>query len=432
MLGVKKSLLIISIFLLAGFAISFAQPEMSRYAEREGPIFHFDLVNVTNPNDLAISRLKIITEIAYDELQFVKVGDGYEASYEVSAIIFDKDGDQADGKIWKQEVFVTEYDQTNKREVFDLTERDFDLEPGKYKVSVSLQDLETNRSNSVNKTIKLKDFTGEKLQLSDIQYGSNVVFDSVGIKSFKPQVTDPFKGLKGNVYAIFEICDPRQSGEATIKYEIRGERTKEKIRKTYTQALTGALTQATIKLPIDSLSHDTYRFKITVNTPKDKKTIEKQFYVRWSELPVTTQDLNTAIEQVRYIATREEWKRLKKAPEDKKLEEFKAFWKRHDPTPGTEENEAMEAHYARVEYANRNFSVMQREGWRTDMGMIYILLGAPDDVTREAFPRYSNSYEIWHYYRFNRSFEFYDQTGFGDFRLVTPFSLYEYQRLLRN
>jgi len=432
MLSATKYFVVTFILLFMVSTVSFGQPEMYGYADRETPVFHFDLINICNPESLETSRLEIITEVAYNQLQFVKISDGYEASYEVSAVIFDKDGDQADGRIWKQEVFVTNYDETNKREVFDLTKQEFVLDPGEYKVSISLQDEETGHSKSFKKSIKLRDFTKDKLQLSDILFTTDVEFDSLTVKSYRPQVSDRFKGLKGDVFALFQIINPKQSQEAQIKYEIYGERTKKKIKQSYTKVLSGPFTVETIRLPVDSLSHDSYRFKIEVKTPKEKQQIEKIFYVRWTELPITSADLKTAIEQVRYIATREEWKRLKKAPEDKKLAEFKAFWKRHDPTPGTEENEAMEAHYARVEYANRNFSVMQREGWRTDMGMIYILLGAPDDVTREAFPRYSNSYEIWHYYRYNRSFEFYDQTGFGDYRLVTPFSLYEYQRLLRD
>ena len=148
-------------------------------------------------------------------------------------------------------------------------------------------------------------------------------------------------------------------------------------------------------------------------------------------MPTNARDLDAAIEQVRYVATREEWKRLKKAKGEDRIKEFKLFWKRHDPTPGTEANEAMEAHYSRVAYANQNFSVMQREGWRTDMGMVFIILGAPDDIERNAYPRYSKPYQIWRYYRYNRELLFYDQTGFGDYRLYTPFSIYEFQRYLR-
>ena len=182
---------------------------------------------------------------------------------------------------------------------------------------------------------------------------------------------------------------------------------------------------------VDSLEHDSYNVKIKVIAGKEEDKTEKTFYVRWEGLPSNAQDLETAIEQVKYIATRGEWKRLDKASDDNKIKEFKEFWLRHDPTPGTELNEAMEAHYGRIEYANQYFSVMQREGWKTDMGMVFIILGSPDDIERNAYPRYSKPYEIWRYYRYNRELLFYDHTGFGEYRLSTPFSIYEFQRYLQ-
>ena len=143
----------------------------------------------------------------------------------------------------------------------------------------------------------------------------------------------------------------------------------------------------------------------------------------------TVDDLNDAIEQLKYIASRKEYKKLKKSDNSKKFEVFKQFWKRRDPTPGTEVNEAMDEHYARVEYANQNFSVMQRKGWRTDMGMVYIILGPPDDIERNHYPIDSRPWERWYYYRINRSFLYFDYSGFGEYRLYTPFSIYEFQRL---
>ncbi|HNS74494.1 MAG TPA: GWxTD domain-containing protein, partial [bacterium] len=160
--------------------------------------------------------------------------------------------------------------------------------------------------------------------------------------------------------------------------------------------------------------------------------LEKPLYIRWSALPSTASDLKTAIEQLRLVASKDEWKRLKKAKGDALLTEFKAFWKRHDPSPGTDANETMDAFYSRVEFANQRFSVMQMPGWRTDMGVIFIILGSPDNVERDVYPRDMKPYEIWTYYEFNRDFLFLDYTGFGDYRLQTPMSIYEFQRLLHN
>lgn len=55
---------------------------------------------------------------------------------------------------------------------------------------------------------------------------------------------------------------------------------------------------------------------------------------------------------------------------------------------------AIRAYYGRVEEANELFTTY-KEGWKTDKGMIYIILGAPDRVQR------SRDREVWVYNRRN-------------------------------
>jgi GWxTD domain-containing protein len=408
-----------------------AQVEMSNFSEHRGAHFHFNTATGVVPDNPELNRLSIYVEIRNDELQFIKTTEGYEASYEVSAVILDDDDDQVDGKIWKEEVSVENYNETNKREANSLSFETFDLSSGKYKVHLAVQDLETEVESKSNFKIEIKKFSQKKLGLSEITFLKNVEKDSLGIITIYPAVTTMQRGLEGNAQAYFEIYNPMLEKSAKIETEIFGRNTKNKIKNSYELALNGYRTLEAFPLNIDSLEHDSYSVKIEVKAGGDKSKTEKVFYVRWEGLPTNAQDLEAAINQVKYIATREEWKRLDKAVTDNKIDEFKAFWLRHDPTPGTEINEAMEAHYGRIEYANQYFSVMQREGWKTDMGMVFIILGSPDDIERNAYPRYSKPYEIWRYYRYNRELLFYDHTGFGEYRLSTPFSIYEFQRYLQ-
>jgi hypothetical protein len=79
----------------------------------------------------------------------------------------------------------------------------------------------------------------------------------------------------------------------------------------------------------------------------------------------------------------------------------------------------MEQYYNRVQYANEHFS-HYIDGWRTDLGMVFILLGPPNNVDRHPFDVDAKPYEIWSYYDYNANVVFIDETGLGDFRLVTP------------
>ena len=52
--------------------------------------------------------------------------------------------------------------------------------------------------------------------------------------------------------------------------------------------------------------------------------------------------------------------------------------------------------------------------------MVYITLGPPNNVDRHPFDYDAKPYEVWEYYDQNLQFVFMDETGFGDYRLITP------------
>jgi len=79
----------------------------------------------------------------------------------------------------------------------------------------------------------------------------------------------------------------------------------------------------------------------------------------------------------------------------------------------------MNEYYARVKIANQRYS-HYFDGWKTDMGMVYITYGDPNDIERHPFDMDQKPYEIWQYYDLNREFTFIDATGFGDYRLTSP------------
>ncbi len=424
------SKIILLLLFLTPISFLWAQADMSQTTEAKGPSFHIDIANSATPDNFEMSRLNIYVQILYDELQFIKIQDGFEANYEVTVIVYDNDDFQVDGKLWKETIYLNDYDETNSQNDFSFTHTSLDLDPDKYKVVVSVQDLETEKAQGIKFDTQLRNFSKNKITASDIIFLKYVGYDSLGIKSITPELTNPYKGLTAPAWAYFEIYNPTGEPKAEINYTIKGVNSKFEIKDSYSTPLAGPRKLEAFSIPVDSLKHDIY--KLTINIKAGKKVkLEKNFYVRWQGIPYTANDIESAIKQVLYIATPDEWKALDKAPEEKKLEEFTKFWKRHDPTPGTEVNEAMEAHYGRVEYANQNFSVMQREGWKTDRGMVYIVLGPPDDIVREPYPSDMRPWQIWNYYRINRRFEFIDYTGFGDYRFYRPYSMYELQLFLR-
>ena len=109
---------------------------------------------------------------------------------------------------------------------------------------------------------------------------------------------------------------------------------------------------------------------------------------------------------------------------------IEAFWKQRDPTPGTPANEYKEELLKRFKYVNEFYGRgTTREGWRTDMGRIHMILGPPASVehyeaTIGLVPCYS-----WSYYGDTRRdlppqfyLLFYQRGGIGEFKLYDPVS----------
>ncbi|MBN2226632.1 MAG: GWxTD domain-containing protein [candidate division Zixibacteria bacterium] len=158
---------------------------------------------------------------------------------------------------------------------------------------------------------------------------------------------------------------------------------------------------------------------------KDVDHVRTPFRISWSPEALYRNDFKTALRQLEYIAESDELDKLKAAatPEER-MNAWNNFWLRRDPTPNTARNEAKEDYYRRIEYTNRYFSLLGKEGWRTDRGRIYIQYGEPDQIEDFPFEAASQfAYQVWYYYQIGiqRKFTFVDRWDDGDYRLQYPY-----------
>jgi len=132
-------------------------------------------------------------------------------------------------------------------------------------------------------------------------------------------------------------------------------------------------------------------------------------------------ELTKEFQQVQYLATSDETKMFAQLTSETGKREFLAnFWSqvelgRFDRPP------VKRAEYLRrVAAVNQNFTVLGREGWRTDRGRIYLLYGDPDQIDRFPGETESKPYQIWRYFSIERGVEFVfiDRWGDSNFYLV--------------
>jgi GWxTD domain-containing protein len=120
---------------------------------------------------------------------------------------------------------------------------------------------------------------------------------------------------------------------------------------------------------------------------------------------------------------------LQLASDDARDEFIDHFWELRNPTPGSPVNEYRIEHYRRIEYASQYFGhASHTDGWRTDMGRVYITLGEPKQRQKLLGLQKITPLEIWFYENSNAALPpffyviFYQREATDDFRLYSPSS----------
>ncbi len=103
------------------------------------------------------------------------------------------------------------------------------------------------------------------------------------------------------------------------------------------------------------------------------------------------------------------------------------FWAIRNPDPGAPTNEYKDAIYQRIAYANQWFGNKRDNGWRTDQGRAYIVLGPPKQKAPYYQAQQTRPMEIWFYENTNPALPpyfyllFYQRDIGDDYRLYSPY-----------
>jgi len=408
-------------FIIIAFQTVSAQVETADHPDetRSLPKYYQDFLNFYSPGS-GTTRLDAFIQVPYDRVQFVKSDKGFTASYTVTISIFDGNRENlVVEKVWNEEVNEKDFEQTNSRNNYNLSFKSFYLIPGNYVIRSSVEDKESKKEFSTEKPITVKSLDGP-FALSDIILISKIS-ESGQSKKLLPNVSGNVATQQGGVPVFFEAYAHKPE-DIRIQYIISDDEQEIVFQSNGSQHLDSGKTQIFHTIKDSSISLGNYL--LTVSLLNDSGVViassNKPFFSRWIGVPTTVKDLDLAIDQLVYIATQTEINYIKDAKtKEEKIKRYMGFWKKKDPSPSTEENEIFNEYYRRINYANEHFSHYIK-GWKTDRGMVFILLGAPNNVDRHPFEYDSKPYEIWQYYQPPRQYVFMDETGFGDYRLLTP------------
>lgn len=381
---------------------------------------------VFESNQLDKARLEIYLQVPYNEISFAKDDREYIGRYEISTTL----QDSAQQQIWQHdqsvELHAKDFSQTISSRLSSFKQFSVPVNSGTYLLQVQMIDQETKKSIAFKRRIVVNPFLHEPLALSNVMLVSRITKEGART-NIVPNLKGVVEHVGERIYFYTELYARVNIDSVAVLLSVLNEKSDTVVRQEKTVRLNGSVTQLIWDMPDTllpmskaTLIFDARSFRRDSSGQAMHARTSRMLLVHLKDLPFTINDLDKAIEQLQYLAKGGEIDHIREASTvAEKEKRFLEFWQNHNPNASTPANSLMEEYYARVAYANKHFSHLG-EGWKSDMGMVFILFGAPDNVERHPFNANDKPYEIWYYYTLGRQFIFIDNSGFGDYCLTYP------------
>ena len=396
-----------------------SQSQRPRAVEKEGSPLEISTTQFPTEQGDSVRTL-IFTRIPLDRIVFVKSETDFFAAYELSAFVLDEDEMVRGTRIWRQEVIESEFKNTQSQDHHHISFTDLILAPGEYNLVVTLVDADNRQSYTSRKKLSVTDYPTDEVAIGEALVLSQRPELNDRLSDLKPYVGNKIADSADSFHVYFVMRNPvGETRDVPVEYSLAAKDDTTAATYHRTLRLKGILSPQALSLATSEFKGREFELKLKIPLESHELELSVPIYVTWAGFTGLIEDIDVAIDQARYVATRAQLQQMRNAPEEGKREAFLAFWRALDPTPETPRNELMDQYYKRVAYANAHFRSFQA-GWETDMGMVHIIYGQPDDIERHPFDAYQKPYQIWYYYDKGWQFVFVDINMFGDYRLVSP------------
>jgi len=396
-------------------------------------MFNLDVLNFYSPEGTK-SRVDIYIEVQLGKLEFKrskKDKTAFVSKFDLVIEVKDNTGMMVYNNVSKEEVTTQETGQEYLSQNSHILTRNLFLAPGEYDLHVSINEKSTQIYSEKKRKIIVEDYASKPLSISDVMIVSKMTQVS-GKKVITPDVARNVGNLD-TFYIFYYIYNSGEEQLVDVNCKIFDFEKKEVFSRTEIIDVTMNnlfQNQLFMGFPTSGLSYGKFTIVITAagksHTVSEKATFNNQSV----EFPLPLSNIDELIYQLAYIAKDEELRFMQagKTTEEKQ-KRFLDFWKKKDPNPLSKRNEVMQEYYRRLIISNKNFTTTLLPGWRTDMGMVFIIFGDPSNIERHPFDLDTKPYEVWQYYDINKEFVFVDNSGFGDYRLITPlWETFRYER----
>lgn len=391
------------------------------------------------------TRISVTGEIVYASLVFKKKEDIFQSQIVIEVQILDQTNTE---NIIEAKSYPITIEENNQSLIVSqeeyLFKEVYDVDPGEYIINFSVTDLSNNKQTIRSAEAYIPNPNDQVSHITNIQIFAK---DETYSESFDPITTYDISNQADSVRFLFQVTNNKPENPITIDTRLIKFRSDTTIARpmswpnynsshiaykgisydkyevvSSSRRIINQPGSVSIEFLFPNLARGNYRFEVKSDSDDENELFKgRDFSVKSLNYPSlkTPEELAAPLY---YLMDKKEYEQLMSITDNTELKKaIDRFWLKNIKNSKKAQN-VISLYYERVEEANKQFASF-KEGWKTDMGMVYILFGPPWYVNS------SLDRTVWSYsYNFN-DFEtnFYFQTP----RIKNKFYPFDNYLLLR-
>jgi GWxTD domain-containing protein len=257
--------------------------------------------------------------------------------------------------------------------------------------------------------------------------------DSLPALIARPRATAVF-GRDSIVVVYVEGYGPAQAARFPLRLSVRNDAGVVVWSDSASLPRTGALFAGTLRIPIALVGMGVGFVSVVPVGSVD--TARTPYFLSFGEdLPVAP--FEEMLSYLRFFASAQRLRALREAAPEQRAQLWAEFLRATDPAPHTNEHEALQAYFARIQLANTRFREDSPAGWLSDRGNVFVALGEPDNLYEQLMTSSGGRrlpvpvrVQVWDYRQHRTQLAFTDEQQTGRFRFL-PRSETEFRSLLQ-
>jgi GWxTD domain-containing protein len=364
------------------------------------------------------SFVAVRIEVPYPQLSFAKTDAGYGAQFDLIVLVFERDR-QVSGEIWHEVVSVPDRATLGGRAARYHRRFLLPVPPGQYTLEVAVSEPASGQAGRVRMALLVPLTPATATRLTPLLVGACGLNGAMAELVLDPRVGTDFTDPPESLCVYADLLHPGvAAGEVIVRWTLTSDATAgEPVRGEERVPAGAGRTRLQWRLPFAAHLVESYRLEAVVEVGAEHLTAETHFGILSESSEALHPFFRDMLDALAYIADEGEVTELRMAAPSERRARWDEFWKRRDPTPETERNEAKDEFLERLHYANGEFGAT-RPGWMSDRGRIYIRYGPPDLIEREARRSIAYPVEVWHYDAEGLVLVFVDRGGYGEYVLI--------------